>query len=177
MSGETMDNFIWQDFCQTAHTIKVYAECCTQYTNKMRKRKRAFDWFVILVPAVGACMFPISEYVTLAAAILTTLGGTIEKILPVATQPEAELCELDNLQTDFNKFLTEFEARFHDYRLDPSVTEIQLKDFLEHKKMLLTEMVTKLDKLVRKSPNNDKLNEIASEYINSKFTLNKTSND
>lgn len=37
-------------------------------------------------------------------------------------------------------------------------------------------MTTKLDKLVRKSPDSDNLNDIAYEYIKEKFSINSTSN-
>jgi hypothetical protein len=176
MSGETMDIYIWQDFCQTAHTIKVYAGCCTKYANKMRKQKRIFEWLIILITAIGASLFPLSEYFTLGAAILTSLGGVIEKIAPIATQPESELCEIDTLQTKFNILLTDFESRFHDFRMDPNVTDIKIKEFLKSKKTALSEMTTKLDKLVRKSPDSDNLNDIAYEYIKEKFSINSTSN-
>lgn len=171
MAEEAMDNLIWNDLWQTAHTVKVYALCCSKYANKMRKRKRHFDIAVIATPGIGALLFPISEYFTLAASILTALGGLLEKFTPIATQPESELNELDNLQTQFNKLLTEIEDSIHSFRLDTSVTDIQLKGFLKKKKTFLDELKTKMDKLVRKSPDSDILNNEAAEYITSKYTV------
>lgn len=172
MAGEAMDNLIWNDLWQTAHTVKVYALCCSKYANKMRRRKRFFDWAIVIVPLVGAALFPLSKYCTLGASILTGIGGILEKIPPLATQPENELNELDNLQTQFNKLLTEIEDSIHSFRLDTSVTDIQLKGFLKKKKTLLDELKTNMDKLVRKSPDSDILNKEASEYITSKYTVN-----
>ena len=177
MAGEVMDNLIWNDLWQTAHTVKVYALCCSKYTNKMRRRKRIFDWAIVIIPFVGAALFPVSKYCTLAASIITGLGALIEKLAPLASQPESELCELDSLQTSFNKILTDIEDSIHTFRLDPNTTDIQLKGFLKKRKTIIDELKTKMDKLVRKSPNSDLLNKEASDYITSKFTVNYTSNE
>lgn len=48
----------------------------------MRKRKRIIDWAVIIVPSLGALLYPISSYCTLGASILTAISGILEKTLP-----------------------------------------------------------------------------------------------
>ncbi|MBD5194845.1 MAG: hypothetical protein HDS12_02640 [Bacteroides sp.] len=83
----------------------------------MRKRKRIIDWAVIIVPSLGALLYPISSYCTLGASILTAICCILEKTLPLTTQSEADLCKLDNLQTAFEKILTEFEDAIHYFRL------------------------------------------------------------
>lgn len=176
MSGEAMDNLIWNDLWGTAHEVKVYALCCSKYANKMRKRKRIIDWAIIIVPAVGAALYPLSSYCTLAAAILTAICGVLEKCLPLTTQSEAELCKLDNLQTSFEKLLVEFEDAVHSFRLDDT-TDIQLKGILRKKKTIIAELRTEMDKLVRKAPDSDMLNAEAERYMKSKFTSNLSPNE
>lgn len=176
MSGEPMDNLIWNDLWGSALTVKVYALCCSKYANKMRKRKRAIDWAIIIVPTIGALLYPLNSYCTLGAAILTAICGVLEKALPLTTQSETELCKLDNLQTEFEKILTEFEDDIHSFRLS-DMDDFQLKDLLKKKKTAIAELRTEMDKLVRKSPDSNLLNEEAELYMNSKFPLNYSPNE
>lgn len=176
MSGEAMDNLIWNDLWGSAHTVKVYALCCSEYANKMRKRKRIIDWAVIIVPTIGALLYPLSSYCTLGAAIITAICGVLEKALPLTTQSETELCKLDNLQTAFEKILTEFEDAIHSFRLSDT-TDIQLKGLLKKKKTAIAELRTQMDSLVRKAPDSTKLNAEAELYMKSKFTFNYSPNE
>lgn len=169
MSGEAMDNLVWNDLWASGHTVKVYALCCSKYANQMRKRKRIIDWVVIIVPIIGVALYPISSYYTLVAAIFTALCAIIEKCLPLLTQPEAELCTLDNLQTEFEKILSEIEDAVHSFRIDDT-TDIQLKGYLKKWKKHIAVMRTEMDKLVRKAPDSEKLNAEAEIYMYSKFT-------
>lgn len=169
MPGEAMDSFIWNDIWCSAHTVKVYALCCSKYANNMRKRKRIIDWAIIIIPTIGALLYPLNTYCTLGAAIITAVCGVLEKALPLTTQSESELCKLDNLQTEFEKILTELEDAFHSFRLSDT-TDIQLKELLRKKKTSIAELRTEMDRLVHKSPNSNMLNNEAQLYINSKFT-------
>ena len=171
MSGEAMDNHVWKDIWATGHMVKVYALCCSKYSNKMRKRKRIIDWVVIIVPTIGAALYPLNSYYTLAAAIITAICAILEKCLPLSTQPEEELCKLDNLQTEFEKILSEIEDAVHSFRIDKT-TDIQLKVYLKKWKNRLAEMRTEMDKLVRKAPNSNVLNKEAENYMKYKFTSN-----
>ena len=153
-----MDSLIWNDLWGTAHTVKVYSLCCSKYANKMRRRKRIIDWAVIIIPTLGA-------------AILTTICGVLEKALPLTTQSEAELCKLDDLQTTFEKILTELEDAVHSFRLSDT-TDIQLKALLKKKKSTIAGLRTEMDKRVRKAPDSKMLNDEAELYMKSKFTYN-----
>ena len=171
MSGEAMDSLIWNDLWGTAHTVKVYSLCCSKYANKMRKRKRIIDWAVIIIPTLGALLYPINSFCTLGAAILTAICGVLEKALPLTTQSEAELCKLDDLQTTFEKILTELEDAVHSFRLSDT-TDIQLKALLKKKKSTIAGLRTEMDKRVLKAPDSKMLNDEAELYMNSKFTYN-----
>lgn len=177
MAEEAMDNLIWNDLWVTAHTVKVFELCCSKYADKMRKRKRIFDWYIILMPSLGALLYSIDEVITLIASILTAIGGLLEKIAPTLTQPESELAEIDNLQTSFSKILTELEDAIHSFRLEPNVSDIHLKGSLKKFKKQIDERKSLMGKLIRKSPNNDMLNNEASEYMKLKFTNNYASNE
>lgn len=176
MTELIMDNHIWNDIRHTAKSAKVYALCCSKYANKMRKRNHIIEWLMIIIPAVGAGTYLISSVCALWSTIITAACNFIKKVDPIVTQSESELSKLDGLQTDFNKICTKLENAFHSFRLQPDVTDTDLLNILNDTKAEIDELRTQMDKIVRKTPNEDLLNNEASEYINNKFNSNNPVN-
>lgn len=168
----TMDSTLWNDLWQTYKQSKAYALCCSKYANKMRKRERIIDWSIIIIPFVGASLFSVSNYCTLGASILTGLIGLFEKTAHLWVQPESDLCKLDSLQKKFEVIVTEIEDTIHAFSLESETNDISVKRFLLSKKKQIAELQIQMDKLVRKTPNEDELNDMAEKYIRSKFNYN-----
>lgn len=170
MSGETMDNFIWNDLWYTAQTAKVYELCCTRYANKMRRRNHIYEWIIIALPLVGALLYKLNPLFTLAASILTGVEAILEKFKPFLTQSEKELSELGILQGKFSEILSDIEDGILSFKVD-STTDADLKDLLAKKKKQISKLTPLLDSIVRKVPQNDNLNDEALQYLNSKYNV------
>lgn len=171
MTEEHMDSLLWQDFWQLAYDTKLHELCCSAYANRMRRRSRWYGWGVIVVPGIFALLTPLWDYFPLIGCGLTSIGGILAKTQPLATQSESDLDKLNSFQKEFSQICVKLEKLFHLYRLDDSIGNLEVNNSLNDLKVKITKIKPEMDKLVRRVPNNKKLNKRATEYANSKFVM------
>lgn len=165
-----MDSMLWSDLWHTAKSARVYALCCMNYADKMRKRQRGFDWVITLVPGISAALFNVSAYITLIGAGLTPFINLLKESSHLALLPEKDLVRLDELYIAFSKILIDLEDSLQTYRLSPELSDIQIQKRITLLKNQIHVLLTDLNRIVRKIPNEDKLNEDAENYLQLKFT-------
>lgn len=103
MEEKTMDTLLWNSLYGLIERSYQQTLCCHRYVDRKRKLKRVIDWIMVLVPGIGGLLYFWEPVATAFAAASTAVLGLINNLIPVLTQPDSELSEIDEYAKQFSQ--------------------------------------------------------------------------
>lgn len=105
-------NAIWEEM----NIAKTYTRHIQMYNDKQRKRKRYYDYFMLIVAITLSIVLALSNeiYKEIAAyvAIVSMIIDKIKEPFKLWFQPEEELSKLDDIANDYALYLTQLEELY-----------------------------------------------------------------
>lgn len=112
---------------------KSYILGLQKYTDKMRKRNRAYHTLLACSSCIGTLGAFISLYIPAITSILATMGVIAKQIVPNLLQEEKELSELDRLADFYLGYLNSIELIWYDFDKEIVVEDDTAHRFLQLK--------------------------------------------
>lgn len=129
------------------YRVKGFLRQIEIYTNRKRNCNRNYSAFIIVCSIICAIASFFSgvhyaKWITTTSAIFVALATLFKDIVHLFSQPESELCELDNLHTFYKGYLCDLEHLYE-------------KRFDEKSKMDESKMIEEFNKIRRKEENRE----------------------
>lgn len=149
-----------------------YNKACANYTDKRRTLKRKFDLCLVVFPAIGLGVDFVLKFFQLDSTGIATLLGSLatmsvallKQVVPIVSQPEKELFQLDELGVYYGKRFVEllklWRARENSQLTNEEVSEKLL--------LIMDENVSyemNLNRLMREAPNDEDIEKEAESYM------------
>lgn len=105
-------NAIWEEM----NIAKTYTRHIQMYNDKQRKRRRNYDYFMLIVAITLSIILALSNeiYKEIAAyvAIVSMIVDKIKEPFKLWFQPEEDLSKLDNMADKYALYLTQLEELY-----------------------------------------------------------------
>lgn len=163
---------IWAEM----YKIKGFLLQIERYTDRKRHNNRIGTFVVVgfsLTSAVSA-FFPDYKLITIISAISVAATTVVKEFIPLLTQPESDLCELDRIHMYYEKYLSSMEYIYNQWlnkRFDEKKLGIEfekLKDTREDRETTLNRLCRKMTQAER-----DYIKDETKKYFNITFPDNE----
>lgn len=155
-------NRIWEELRQA----KCNIICLQRYTDRVRKRSRFFNTFMIFCASIGAIGGVYKQYIAVVASFLIAVSSILKALLPNVIQSDQELSDLDRLMDFYSKYLNALEKIWYENE-NKLIEEKEIVEKLFALKDDECDKYSSMNKGVRRiSPTEmKKINEQAQEYV------------
>ena len=158
------------EICEEMKATKTNSLCCQNYTDKSRKRNRLYNILLVGIATIGAPAFFLNHWCAFITTIIVAIGEFFKNFVPLISQPEKELCNID----DINKFYNELLVKLEDL-WDKSELKTQDENNIRKQFTLLrknsSQPCVEMNKLIHhiSDKENQRFMKEADEYLKRKF--------
>lgn len=163
---------IWAEM----YKIKGYLFQIERYTDRKRHNNRVGTFIIVGLTLIGAvsAFFPDYNLITIISAISVAATTIVKEFIPLFTQPESDLCELDRIHMYYEKYLSSMEFLYNQW-LNKQIDEKKLGIEFEKLKNTRDDRETTLNRLCRKmkQEERDYIKDETKKYFNIAFPDNE----
>ena len=167
-------NRIWEEL----KYAKVNITCIQRYTDKMRRRARAVNAFVVFCSVGGSLGGSWNKWVAVIGASMVAVASIAKSLFPNFIQSEQELSELDRLLDFYSRYMNGLERLWYEYNtnvIDEKTAMSRLFSLKEDecdKYSILNKGVRSISKKEREEIKND-----CNNYINQTYFTKEAENE
>lgn len=155
MPKKEMDTLVWNNLYWMIERSYQQTLCCQRYVDRKRKAKRRINLALVIIPGLSGLAYFWEPVATAVGAGITAIGQFFNNVLPLLSQPDTDLSELDELSKKFADVCNEAENLVVKFKTEKEFGNSQIQKIYKKLQERLNELESRSNVLIHHVSNKE----------------------